>query len=151
VGNEENGLAGGRAYQADHEAELPRHVAALESDLGAGRPTGFSWNAGPSAEPLVREIAELLEPLGGNDVRSTGAGGADISSLVLAGVPLFTVRQDASRYFDWHHTANDTFDKIEPESLDRVTAAVAVFAYVAASVPEPFERIPAEKRVLPTF
>lgn len=151
VGNEENGLAGGRAYQADHEAELPRHVAALESDLGAGRPTGFSWNAGPSAEPMVREIAELLEPLGGNDVRSIGAGGADISRLVLAGVPLFTVRQDASRYFDWHHTANDTFDKIEPESLDRVTAAVAVFAYVAASVPEPFERIPAEKRVLPTF
>jgi len=151
VGNEENGLAGGRAYQADHEAELPRHVAALESDLGAGRPTGFSWNAGPSAEPLVREIAALLEPLGGNDVRSTGAGGADISRLVLAGVPLFTVRQDASRYFDWHHTANDTFDKIEPESLDRVTAAVAVFAYVAASVPEPFERIPAEKRVVPAF
>jgi carboxypeptidase Q len=151
VGNEENGLAGGRAYQADHEAELPRHVAALESDLGAGRPTGFSWNAGPSAEPLVREIAALLEPLGGNNVRSTGAGGADISRLVLAGVPLFTVRQDASRYFDWHHTANDTFDKIEPESLDRVTAAVAVFAYVAASVPEPFERIPAEKRVVPAF
>jgi carboxypeptidase Q len=148
AGNEENGLAGGRAYPADHEAELPRHVAALESDLGAGQPTGFSWNAGPSAEPLVREIAALLEPLGGNDVSSTGAGGADIGRLVLAGVPLFTVRQDASRYFDWHHTANDTFDKIDSESLDRMTAAVAVFAYVAASVPDPFERIPREKRVL---
>jgi carboxypeptidase Q len=151
AGNEENGLAGGRAYHADHEAELARHVAALESDMGAGRPTGFSWNAGPTAEPLVREIAALLEPLGGNDVRSTGAGGADILRLVLAGVPLFSVRQDASRYFDWHHTANDTFDKIEPEALDRMTAAVAVFAYVAASVPEPFERIPKEKRVLPEF
>ena len=151
VANEENGLAGGKAYHADHAAELPRHVAALESDLGAGRPTGFSWNAGPSAEPLVREIAALLEPLGANDVRSTGAGGADISRLVLAGVPLFTVRQDASRYFDWHHTANDTFDKIVPEELDQVTAAVAVFAYVAASVPEPFERIPVERRVLPEF
>jgi carboxypeptidase Q len=151
AGNEENGLAGGRAYHADHETELPRHVAALEADLGAGRPTGFSWNAGPTAEPLVREIAALLEPLGGNDVRSTGAGGADILRLVLAGVPLFSVRQDASRYFDWHHTANDTFDKIEPESLDLMTAAVAVFAYVAASVPEPFERIPVERRVLPKF
>lgn len=151
VANEENGLAGGKAYQADHEAELPRHVAALESDLGAGRPTGFSWNAGPSAEPLVREIAALLEPLGGKDVSATGAGGADISGLVLAGVPLFTVRQDASRYFDWHHTSNDTFDKIVPEELDQVTAAVAVFAYVAASVPEPFERIPVERRVLPEF
>lgn len=151
VANEENGLAGGKAYEAEHAAELPRHVAALESDLGAGRPIGFAWNAGPSAEPLVREIAALLQPLGGNNVSSTGAGGADISRLVLAGVPLFTVRQDASRYFDWHHTANDTFDKIVPEELDSVTAAVAVFAYVAASVPEPFERIPVERRVLPSF
>ncbi|HEY3170290.1 MAG TPA: M28 family peptidase, partial [Thermoanaerobaculia bacterium] len=111
----------------------------------------FSWNAGPSAEPLVKEIAALLEPIGAGDVKSAGAGGADISRLVLAGVPLFTVRQDASRYFDWHHTANDTFDKIEPESLDCMTAAVAIFAYVAASAPEPFERIPLEKRVLPRF
>jgi carboxypeptidase Q len=148
--NEENGLAGGKAYSAAHEAELSRHVAALEADLGSGRPIGFSWNAGPSAEPLVREIASLLGPLGAGEVQSTAsAGGADISSLVLAGIPLFSVRQDASRYFDWHHTANDTFDKIEPESLDRMTAAVATFAYVAASVPDPFERIPVEKRVLP--
>jgi carboxypeptidase Q len=150
--NEENGLAGGKSYSADHEAELPRHVAALEADLGSGRPIGFSWNAGLSAEALVREIAELLEPLGAGEVQATAnAGGADISRLVLAGVPLFGVRQDASRYFDWHHSANDTFDKIEPESLDRMTAAVAAFAYVAASVPEPFERIPVEKRVLPKF
>lgn len=149
--NEENGLAGGRAYSKDHAEELPRHVAALEADLGAGRPIGFAWNAGPSAEPLVREIATLLAPLGGGDVTSTGAGGADISRLVLAGVPLFSVRQDASRYFDWHHTSNDTFDKIDHSELDSMTAAVAVFAYVAASVPEPFEKIPVEKRVLPKF
>jgi hypothetical protein len=149
--NEENGLAGGRAYSKDHASELPRHVAALEADLGAGRPIGFAWNAGPSAEPLVREIAALLAPLGGGDVTSTGAGGADISRLVLAGVPLFSVRQDASRYFDWHHTANDTFDKIDRTELDSMTAAVAVFAYVAASVPEPFEKIPVERRVLPKF
>jgi hypothetical protein len=149
--NEENGLAGGLAYPVEHAAELSRHVAALESDMGAGRPIGFSWNAGPSAGPLVREIAALLEPLGAGDVNSTGAGGADISHLLLSGVPLFSVRQDASRYFDWHHTANDTFDKIDPQELDRMTAAVAVFAYVAASVPEPFEKIPPERRVLPKF
>ncbi len=149
--NEENGLAGGKKYLEMHSAELERHVAALEADLGSGRPIGLAWNAGPSAEPLVREIAALLAPLGASDVTSTGAGGADISRLILAGVPLFSVRQDASRYFDWHHTANDTFDKIEPESLDRVTAAVAVFTWVAANVPQPFERIPKEKRVVPKF
>jgi carboxypeptidase Q len=149
--NEENGLAGGKTYPVEHEAELPRHVAALEADLGSGRPTGFNWNAGPSAEPLAIDIAALLEPLGAGTLKAGGTGGADISRLVLSGVPLFSVSQDASRYFDWHHTANDTFDKIEPDSLDRMTAAVAVFGYVAASVDQPFERIPKEMRVLPTF
>lgn len=150
-GNEESGLAGGRAYAADHEADLARHVAALEADLGAGRPIGFSWNAGPSAEPLIAEIAQILEPVGGGSLQPGSLGGADISRLILAGVPLFSIRQDASRYFDYHHTANDTFDKIDRESIDRVTAAVAAFAYVAAAIPEPFERIPKDKRVLPRF
>ncbi|MGE5277879.1 MAG: M20/M25/M40 family metallo-hydrolase [Acidobacteriota bacterium] len=147
--NEENGLAGARAYAKDHEDELSRHAAALEADSGTGRPTGFSWLAGPSAEPAVREIARLLEPVGAGAATGGGYGGADISPLRAAGVPLFSVRQDSSRYFDFHHTANDTFDKIEPESLDRMVAAVATFAYVAASTPEPFERIPEGERALP--
>ena len=150
-GNEENGIAGGRAYAADHASELPRHVAALEADLGSGRPIGFSWNAGPSAEPVIEELAEILAPLGAGELQPGSLGGADVSRMLPAGVPLFSVRQEASRYFDYHHTSNDTFDKIEPDGLDRVTAAVAAFAYVAASVPEPFERIPKEKRVLPRF
>lgn len=147
--NEENGLAGARAYAQAHEAELLRHAAALEADSGTGRPTGLSWLAGPSAEPLVREIAALLEPLGAATASGDGFGGADISQLRPAGVPLFSVTQDSSLYFDFHHTANDTFDKIEPEALDRTVAAVATFAYVAASAPEPFERIPESKRPLP--
>ena len=144
--NEENGQAGARGYAAAHEAEAGRHVAALESDSGTGRPLGFSWNAGPSAEPALREIATLLEPVGAGELRAGGFGGTDVSPLRAAGVPLFSIRQDSSRYFDYHHTANDTFDKIEPESLDRNVAAVAAFAYVAASLPQPFEKIPPEKR-----
>jgi carboxypeptidase Q len=149
--NEENGLAGGRKYAADHAAELPLHAAALEADLGSGRPIGFSWNAGPSSIPLMKEISSLLEPLGASALTPDGLGGADISPLVLSGVPLFSVRQEASRYFDLHHTPNDTFDKIDIPSLDKMTAAVAAFAYVAASMKEPFEKIPAEKRKLPEF
>lgn len=146
--NEENGLAGGKAYVADHAAELPLHAAAIEADLGSGRPIGFSWNAGPSSEPLMKEISSLLEPLGAGELTAGGPGGADISRLVLSGVPLFAVRQDASRYFDLHHTPNDTFDKLDIGSLDRMTAAIAAFAYVAASTEKPLEKIPAEKRKL---
>ena len=149
--NEENGLAGGKAYAARYAAELPLHAAALESDLGSGRPIGFSWNAGPSSIPLMKEISSLLEPLGASELTPDGFGGADISPLLLSGVPLFSVRQEASRYFDVHHTPNDTFDKIDIPSLDKMTAAVAAFAYVAASTKEPFEKIPAEKRKLPEW
>lgn len=143
--NEENGLAGGNAYAKDHAAELPRHAAALEADSGTGRPVGLSWSAGPSAEAALKEIAALLEPIGAGGLRE-GGGGADIGPLRSAGVPLFGLRQDSSRYFDYHHTANDTFDKIEPESLDRAAAAVAVFAYCAAEIPTPFEKIPPDQR-----
>ena len=59
------------------------------------------------------------------------------------GVPQFSIRQDSSRYFDWHHTANDTFDKIEPEKMDRNAAAVAAFAWIAASTEHRFREDPA--------
>jgi hypothetical protein len=146
--NEENGLAGGKAYFKAHEAELAKHAAGLESDSGTDRPVGFAWTAGPSAEPFVKELAEILDPLGAGAL-SPGGGGADVGLLKIAGVPMFAVRQDSSRYFDYHHTANDTFDKIDPEGLDRNVAAVAAFAYCAASVPELLERIPPEKREEP--
>ncbi len=146
--NEENGGAGGKAYLKAHEAELGKHAAALESDSGTDRPVGFSWTAGPSAEPFVKEVAAILEPLGAGSL-SEGGGGSDVGTLRLAGVPMFAVRQDTSRYFDYHHTANDTFDKVDAESLDRNVAAVAAFAYCAASTPELLERIPPEKRELP--
>jgi carboxypeptidase Q len=144
--NEEHGLAGGRAYRQTHDAELMRHAAALEADSGTDGPTAFSWNAGPSAEPLVREIAEVLAPAGAGRLLSHSSGGADIGPLRQEGVPVFSIQQDSSRYFDYHHTANDTFDKIVPASLDRVVAAVAAFAYIAAETPQPFERIPPESR-----
>ncbi len=147
--NEENGLAGGNAYAKAHAAELPRHAAALEADAGTGAPTGLSWLAGPPAQTVLTQLVPLLERVGAGRLSGDGFGGADISPLREAGVPVFSVLQDMSTYFDLHHTANDTFDKIDPRALDRVVAAVAAFAYVAASMPEPFERVPEAKRPLP--
>jgi Zn-dependent M28 family amino/carboxypeptidase len=144
--NEENGLAGGKAYAAAHAGELPRHAAALEADAGTGPPTALSWLAGPAAEAVLAPLAAELEPAGADRLQGDGDGGADISPLRKAGVPLFAVLQDMSGYFDIHHTANDTFDKIDPRALDRTVAAVAAFAWFAASTPQPFERIPVVKR-----
>jgi Zn-dependent M28 family amino/carboxypeptidase len=149
--NEELGLRGAKAYAEAHASELARHVAAVEVDSGDGRPLGLAWNAGPAAEPALREVARLLEPIGAGALKLARFGGADISRLIPAGVPVIGLWQDGTRYFDYHHTADDTYDKIDPKSLDAAVAAVAVLAYALAEMPEPLARIPAEKRVLPTW
>lgn len=143
--NEENGLGGARAYAKAHANELEKHAAAFEADSGSGKPLGLSYAAGPGAEALLAAAMPLLKPLGAETLK-TGSGGADISTLRPAGVPLLSIWQDSSDYFDHHHTANDTFDKVDPKSLDLATAALAAAAYVAADLPEPLPRLTEEQR-----
>jgi len=133
--NEENGLRGGKAYAQGHAAELHRHVAALESDSGAGRPTGLSATVGPGGlDMLRRDLALLLRPLGAEEVVA-GGGGADIEPLHASAVPLLGLSLDATRYFDWHHSPADTLDKVDPRELALGAAALAVTAYVLAEMP----------------
>jgi Zn-dependent M28 family amino/carboxypeptidase len=148
--NEEHGLKGGKAYAEKYAAELPRHVAALEADLGQGPPLGFSWNAGLSAQAVFKAIAGLLAPLGADTLVEYDVGGADLIYLLPSGIPSLGLSLDATDYFDYHHTANDNFDRIDPKILDPSTAAAATIAYVLAEIPA-VERIPAEKRVLPAW
>ena len=133
--NEESGLAGGRATPRRHAAELPRHAGAFEADSGTGRRMGFSWNAADTLEPALAAVAKLLEPLGAGTLRKGGHGGADISPMAPAGVPLFGLQQETGATSTIHHTADDTFDKIEPASLDKAAAAVAAMAYTVADLP----------------
>jgi carboxypeptidase Q len=149
--NEENGLRGGKAYADAHASELPRHVAAIEADLGQGPPLGFSWDAGAGAEPSLKAIAALLAPIGADHLALGEAGGADLTYLLPSGVPSLGLLLDATDYFDYHHTANDTFDKIDSRVLDRSTAAIAAAAWILANAPEPLERIPPDKRKLPAW
>ena len=142
--NEESGLAGGKGYAARHAAEMPKHAGAFEADSGTGVPLGFSWNAAGTLAPALEAVARLLEPLGAGALRKGGYGGADVSPMAPAGVPLFGLRQETGSYFDVHHTADDTFDKIEPASLDRAAAAMAAMAYAVADLPEIHAR-PAEQ------
>jgi carboxypeptidase Q len=147
--DEENGIAGGKAYAKAHASELERHVAAIEADSGADQALGFSWNAGPDSEGLLREVATLLHGVGADAVTRRGDGGADIGSLKATGVPLFGLRNDVSRYFDIHHSADDTFDKIDPAKLNTGVAAVAALAYTLADERAPLPRIPEASRATP--
>jgi hypothetical protein len=143
--NEVNGLAGGLAYARAHAAELPRHVGAIEADMGSGRARGFGWFAGASAAPLFEELAAFLAPSGLGET-TRGGGGADVGPMRLAGVPLFSAIQDVSRYFDVHHSADDTLDKVDREGLATNVAAVAALLYTLAESESPPERIPEGER-----
>ncbi|MGE3928999.1 MAG: M28 family peptidase [Hyphomonadaceae bacterium] len=131
AGAEENGVHGGAAYAAAHADET--HVVAAESDFGAGRVWRFNTRFADAALPHGRAIQRQLAPLGVIAGTNQAFGGADIGALRQnAGVPVVDLAQDGSDYFDYHHTADDTLDKIDPEALRQNVAAYAVFAYLTA-------------------
>lgn len=150
--NEERGLFGGRAYAEAHAAEAGRHVLGAESDFGAGRIYALRSNAPATAAAELEQIASVLAPLGIELERTGGGPGPDIGPMVQRGMAWAQLAQDGTDYFDWHHTANDTLDKIDPRALDQQVAAYAVLAWLAAQSDSGFgsqtrteERPPARK------
>ena len=136
---EEIGLWGGRAWaQARQDAIEQIHVAA-ESDFGAGPIYSMSARVVESARPVIEAIAAELEPLGIalSDSRRA-AGGPDFIPALPLGLAAVDLSQDGTRYFDYHHTENDTLDKIDREALRQNAAAYAVFAWLAAQSPVSF-------------
>jgi carboxypeptidase Q len=144
--NEENGLRGGTAYAAAHAAEIGAHVLAMEADLGDGRVYEARFLGSPAAGPAFRAVAAAVEPLGSVTSAEEAHGGADISPLLAAGVPVLDLRQDATTYFDFHHTANDTLERVRRSELDLAAAAFTAAAYAAADTTADFGRVPEDKR-----
>ena len=139
--NEENGLMGGRTYAANQKNQLANHVAAIESDLGAGHPLGFSAHASAKAIEMLRPITQVLEASGAGIIRqSQSAEGADVWPLDTAGVPSLSPIQDNRTYFNYHHTAADTLDKVVPRELAENAAVMALLAYAIANLPEKLPR-----------
>lgn len=138
--NEENGVVGGRTYAKEYEAEIPNHFAAIESDRGAGHPLGFEVKAKPEVLPLLAPMATVLQSSGAGLLRIATDTETDISFLATAGVPSFGLSTDTRTYFDYHHTAADTLDKVVPRELAENAAAMSVLAYTLANFPQPLPR-----------
>jgi carboxypeptidase Q len=138
--DEENGTAGGITYGAEHKSDSANHIAAFESDLGAGHPLGMEGNFKPEAAPALQPFAKVLESIGANLLQPTGASGADIEPLGAAGVPVFGLIQDNRTYFHYHHTPADTLDKVNPRELSENAALIAVYAYGIADAPKSLPR-----------
>ena len=132
AGAEEVGVFGGKAYFDAHGKE--KHAVALESDFGADRVWRVDFKLPDSAKALSDRIAAAVMPFGVVRGKQSAGGGADIGALVQAGVPAIDLAQDGTRYFDLHHTPDDTLDKIDPAQLrQNVVVWSAVLAILADS------------------
>jgi carboxypeptidase Q len=136
--NEENGSAGSKQYAKDHEKE--DHFAAMETDGGAGHPLGINIKGTPEVKKMLVPVAAVLQESGAGILNLVEHCGADIEPLEKAGVPCFSPIQDNRFYFNYHHTAGDTLDKIVPKELAENSAVVAVAAYALANMEQPLPR-----------
>ncbi len=125
--SEENSGAGSKAYLKAHESELDRHVAALESDHGAGMAYAVRFLGGPAATPSAKAMFSGIPTI--DWLETDASGGADIAPLRERGVPIVDVLQDASEYFDVHHSAADVPEVADPTAMAH--AACAVFEVVS--------------------
>ncbi len=136
--NEELGSGGGRAYATAHAAEASRHVAAIEADQGDGRPWALRVPAASREGSLARTLHASLAPLGIELDAGASRGGVDLQPLGHLGVPFVDLRQDVTRYFDFHHTANDVIENVSRVEIEEATVAFALAAWVLANADERF-------------
>ncbi len=143
--NEEQGLYGGRAYADKHRDVLEKHIVGAESDFGAGVIYKMSTKFKESALPIANQIMTVLAPLGVEWGDNKASGGPDLIQSRKYGMAVVNLYQDGTDYFDYHHTANDTLDKIEPDALTQNVAVYSAFAYLMAQLDGDVGFFPAEE------
>ncbi len=134
--SEEEGSEGAAAYMKEHAAEMGNHVGAIESDLGADHPTGIFYAGKAELGRWLRPVATVLDANGAGSLENAPETGEDIAGLTAKGVPSFAPVQDNRFYFNYHHTAADTFDKVDKKHLNENAAIMVVLAYALADSKE---------------
>jgi Zn-dependent M28 family amino/carboxypeptidase len=130
--NEENGLRGGRKYAEMAGTNNETHIAAIESDAGGFSPRGFRMSGSDKQVKKLQSWGVYLNPFGLYELGAPG-GGADIGPLRELGTVLFGLSPDSQRYFNYHHTAEDTFDKVNRRELELGAAAMTSLLYLLDS------------------
>lgn len=138
---EEVGLLGAKQYVKVHKDNMAAHVIGAEWDFGIGRIYKMTPGVGAQSLNAVRELAQYLAPLGvALSPDNNAKGQSDMSALSAEGMPSIKFSPDGANYFDYHHTENDTLDKVEPEALKVNTAIYAMYAYFAAQAQVDFRK-----------
>lgn len=137
-GAEEVGGNGSKAYREAHKDEKIVFVA--ESDFGADRVWRMDPGFAEANSALADRIAAALAPLGISRSTNAATGGADLGAWIKAGVAGIDLQQDGTRYFDYHHTPDDTLDKVDPDQLGQNVAAWTAMLALVANAPEDIVR-----------
>ena len=137
--NEENGSRGSQAYHDMHMDELDKHVLAIESDAGVFAPEGFGFTGSQEAKKIAEEIHELMITIKANNL-TDGGRAPDIGILNDEGIPVMSLKVDNSKYFWYHHTPADTFDKVDFDEFNKCVAAMTIMSFVVADLDEPLPR-----------
>ncbi|MGI8943746.1 MAG: M28 family peptidase [Qipengyuania sp.] len=135
AGAEETGLWGSKAYTAAHASEPV--MVGLESDFGADRIWRLESNFTGSDKDLYRRLALAVARFGVAPSTNVASGGADLNLVREQGGPLIDLQQDGTRYFDLHHTPDDTLDKIDPVQLRQNVAVWTQVVGILANHAEP--------------
>lgn len=142
------GLQGGLHYSQDHKDEAPNHVAVSESDFGAGRIWKVGLPAGWQNGLFQRELMRVLAPIGVTFGRDASTASGDFTPMGPLGVPGWNFSQDGSKYFDVHHTPDDTLERIDRDELNQNVAAWAAILWMIADSDVDFRK-PAPDYVAP--
>ena len=128
--NEENGTRGATAYSTAAQEKKEQHLFALETDNGGFQPRGFNLG-NPAGDAHIRAARwrALFEPYGIYNFQN-GVGGSDVHPLLAQGATVAGLTPDSQRYFDYHHTATDTIDKVNQRELELGAAAMASLVYL---------------------
>jgi len=142
-GDEETGGFGGIAYAKAHVGE--RYAVAAESDFGADRVWRFQTNLPDTAKAITDRLAAALDPLGVVRGATAAGDGTDVEPTMATGVASVNLNQNGLRYFDWHHTPEDTLDRIDPEQLRQNVAVWTATLAIFADAPEEIGPVPIQK------
>lgn len=115
AGAEEVGLWGSAAYSKAHLSETI--AVGLESDFGADRIWRFQSNFRETNPDLHARLARSVARFGVANSPLVAGGGADLNIVRDQKGALINLQQDGTRYFDLHHTPDDTLDKIDIAQL----------------------------------
>lgn len=139
--DEENNGSGSDQYRKDHRGEFSNHVGAIESDVGAAHPLGFATQTASTAD-VLKPLQTVLSSMGASEIQNASRlpGVTDIAPISEDGVPVLTILQDTRSYYDYHHSAADTLDKVVPSELRENAAVMAVLAYALTNMTNPLPR-----------